>query len=131
MTVRWMFWIVLAAFVSGPAVGAELYRCVSAAGRVSFQDAPCAEGSQSRTIPVLVDPVPPDTAHTGAKAKPKSSKPGTGKSKAKSDSRVTQRAACDNARRQRDVALDRMGLARTYERLQALDAEVEAACTGL
>ena len=55
-----MRWIVLAVVVAPPAVGGELYRCVSAAGAVSFQDAPCAEGSQlSRTIPVLVDPVTP------------------------------------------------------------------------
>ena len=128
-----MVGIVLAGFVSLPAPCADVYRCVSAAGAVSFQDAPCADGSQlSRTIPVLVEPAKPDAERrTGSRAKATASKPGGTQSKSKSDSRGTQRAACEKARKQRDAAMDGMGLKRTYEKLQALDGEVQEACKGL
>lgn len=127
--------IVWVCFAAAPALGAEVYRCVSAAGAVSFQDAPCAAGSQlSRTIPVLVDPAKPDDENRRvSKRTATAGKPGAGqaKSKARSDARGKQRAACEKARKQRDAALDRLGLHRTFEKLQALDANVQEACKGL
>lgn len=125
--------ILLAIGAAAPAVGAELYRCVSAAGAVSFQDAPCADGSQlSRTIPVLVDPVRPEAEKRTAapRSKATASKPGAAKSKGP-DPRGKQRVACEKARKQRDAALDRAGLNRTFEKLRALDDEVYEACKGL
>lgn len=125
--------MMLATAVAVPVAGAELYRCVSAVGAVSFQDAPCAEGQLSRTIPVLVDPVQPEAAkRTAAKAKATSSKPGAAKSGALgSDPRGKQRAACEKARKQRDAALARAGLHRTFEKLRALDDQVYETCKGL
>lgn len=130
--------IVLAGSVTAPAMGAELYRCVSAGGAVSFQDVPCAEGQQSRTIPVLVDPVLVDPVRaepakrTASRAKATASKPSASKSGSRgSDPRARQRAACEKARKQRDEALDRAGLNRTFETLRALDDRVHEACKGL
>lgn len=128
-----MVLIVWVGFAATPAMGAEVYRCVSAAGAVSFQDAPCAAGSQlSRTIPVLVEPAKPgDEKRPVSKRTASAAKPGAGQSKSKGDARGKQRTACEKARKQRDAALDRLGLNRTFEKLQSLDADVQEACKGL
>ena len=125
---------VLAGGVAGPGAAADLYRCVSDGGAVSYQDAPCGDGSRlSRTIPVLVDPAGAEpAARTTSKRKPPASKPGSAATGSKgSNARGKQRAACEQARKKRDAALERMGLNRTFDKLRALDDEVQAACKGL
>lgn len=126
-------WILLAAVAAAPAPAADLYRCVSTSGAVSFQDAPCADGSRlSRTIPVVVDPrAPAVEATAGSRSKVKAIRPARARSGHKADARDRQRVACEQARKQRAAALDRMGLKRTYDKLQSLDGEVQAVCKGL
>lgn len=114
-----------------PAFGGELYRCVAVNGAVSYQDAPCASGSAlSRTIQVEAEDAPDEEPRSkGAKT----AKPGkiNAAPRAKSDARSRQRASCAKAREARDVALERMGLNRTFEQLSALDRRVGDACKGL
>jgi hypothetical protein len=116
-----------------PAFGGELYRCVAVNGAVSYQDAPCASGSAlSRTIQVEAEDAPDEGPRKSGKAA-KTAKTGkiNAAPRAKSDARSRQRASCAKAREARDVALERMGLNRTFEQLSALDRRVGEACKGL
>ena len=108
-------WI-LGLLVASPAVvGAELFRCIDAAGGVTWQDAPCGAGSRlSKTLEVP-KATESDEA-TGASAKRKGAKSkrgessgssnrsssgiaGSGKSNAaERDSRARQRESCKAAR---------------------------------
>lgn len=117
----------------GPAEATTLYRCVAADGMVSYQDAPCDGGStESRRIAVRSESEP-EARPAGAKpAKaPKRSKDATRSKGSRSDSRSQSRLACTRAREERDVALVRAGLRRTFEQLRALDDRVYQACKGL
>ena len=116
----------------GPAEATTLYRCVAADGMVSYQDAPCVGGStESRRIPVRVEAGPETRTKAvkpvkRTKATTRSSKPSS-----KSDSRAQARLTCSKAREERDVALERAGLRRTFEQLRSLDDRVYEACKGL
>lgn len=94
----------------GTAEATTLYRCVATDGMVSYQDAPCAGGStESRRIPVLIEPVPEARPTSGTPAKSaklsKTSKPSARKTKAsESGSRAQARLACTKAREERDAA---------------------------
>jgi hypothetical protein len=146
---RILLFLFVTSFVA-PATCAELYRCVADGGAVSFQDVPCPGSSQlSRTIPILVDPGRSDAdgglrsqspsgtgtpaKATQAKGKPgPAARPGRSRSASKSNgTRSKHRAACSMARKDRDVALDRLGLNRTFEKLRALEDQVQEACKGL
>jgi len=125
------------AVADSPVVAADLFRCVSADGGVSWQDAPCAEGSRlSRAVPILVEPAPePKKAakRVGAKAVSAPSKrPAASRStRGPPGTRAQRRIACDAARKQQAAAIERLGLKRTFDQLRTLDDQVQEACKGL
>jgi hypothetical protein len=115
----------------------ELHRCVGPGGAITYQDTPCGAGSiVSKTI--AFEPEPVVEAKTpakskGARAKPPpaskgSARPGTRRA---SGDRAQRRTQCDAARAQRDAAVARSGLHRTFEQLRALEDRVYEACKGL
>jgi len=116
-----------------PAMGASMvYRCVGAAGDVSFQSQPCTQGQQTTRV-----------IHAAPERERPRYSPGTNavsnnvqvvntiNNTVHADDRERRRRACDAARRNRDATLRRVGLARTYDLLQKLDAQVYEACKGL
>lgn len=118
---------------AGAGSAAELYRCVTLEGAVAYQDAPCGAGTAtSRKIELAPTPrghVPekPSNARvasgrTAVHRRPASAVP---------DARSRQRTSCAKARADREAALERAGLRRTFEQLRALDDRVYAACKGL
>jgi len=128
-------WMLASMLLAAPAVAAEIHRCVSGDGSVSYQDVACDGGSRlSRTIEVRADAgavvAPKHSASTAKASKPSKSRHATS-DKAKSTTRSAQRATCATARKTRDANLRRLGLNRTFDQLRALDDAVGEACRGL
>jgi hypothetical protein len=107
-----------------------VYRCVGKAGAVSLQSQPCsADQRVTRAIyaPPDVERVRRPTVVSSAPTQTISY--GSGPSAA--DYQRSQRqAACANAKASREDTLKRVGLKRTYDLLQRLDAMVYEACKG-
>jgi len=108
-----------------------VYRCVGKGGAISFQSEPCGPDARmtkaihappERELPRRMTQVSNATAHANAS---------NAQYARVSQSNVSQNsrdAACAQARRSREETLERVGLARTYELLQRLDAMVNEAC---
>lgn len=109
----------------------SVYRCVDRAGGVSLQSQPCGPDQRTTRVvaaPPLAEPIRPR----------RSSSPATSSQSGYStfhvpevDPLAPRRAACAVARQQREETLERLGLKRTYDLLQRLDAMVNKACKGL
>jgi len=107
-----------------------VYRCVDRAGGVSLQSQPCAAGQRmTRAVyaPPEVEPVRPRVA---ARSRHSSSTAAYGFTapSATEQQRAQREARCAMARREREQTLERIGLKRTYDLLQRLDAMVAQAC---
>ncbi|MFT4178265.1 MAG: DUF4124 domain-containing protein [Thermomonas sp.] len=108
---------------------AELYRCTSSAGPVSYQAQPCRPGQRlDRVIdyqpvpdspPMRIDPAPkPKPARaTSVRSHARRSKPA-----------MTDNERCRAAREHRDRQLQKLGLRRTYDQLGKLEEPVRAIC---
>lgn len=128
-------WIVCWWACSSPVAAAELFRCVTAAGEVSYQDAPCGEGSRlTKTIDV------PAASSGASRSSAKARKPARARSppiaggaqgNRRRDGRSRQRESCLAARAERDRKLEALGLNRTFEHLRALDDKVRRVCKDL
>jgi hypothetical protein len=123
---------VLCCCVAMPASATTLFRCVSANGVVAYQDEAC-DARQVETRRIVFEPEV-DTGKRPSRAKPSKAgvrgKPAS-RSASGSDSRSRARTACSAARQEREVALARAGLGRTFEQLRKLDDAVREACKGL
>ena len=116
-------------YVAAPPVP-TVYRCVHRAGGVAFQSQPCGAGQRmTRGVPAPpdVEPVRPPRSRQVASDRVVINT----YSVAGDDQRAQRRAICALARRNRDAALERIGLNRTYDLLQRLDTNVREACKGL
>jgi hypothetical protein len=108
-----------------------VYRCVDASGGVSLQSQPCGPGQRTtRAVPAPPErePIRPRTV---ARSAPSSSHVYNTFHVPQADPRAAQWMACAAARQNRDATLARVGLKRTYDLLQQLDAAVNQACKGL
>ena len=108
-----------------------VYRCVGKGGDISFQSEPCGPDARmtkaihappERELPRRVTHASNITANANASTAQYAR---VTQSNAGQDSR---NAACAQARRSREETLERVGLARTYDLLQRLDAMVNEAC---
>lgn len=108
-----------------------VYRCVDRAGGVAFQSQPCGlHQRMTRAVPAPPDAEPmryqaatrPRTSSTSATAFA-----GAGISDQR---RELSEIRCTMARRHREQTLERIGLRRTFDLLQKLDAMVAEACKG-
>jgi hypothetical protein len=107
-----------------------VYRCVGKGGAVSLQSQPCAADQRvTRAIyaPPEAERVRQPTIVSSAPTQ--SSSYGGGPSAADYQ-RAQRQAACANAKASREDTLRSVGLKRTYDLLQRLDAMVYEACKG-
>jgi hypothetical protein len=107
-----------------------VYRCVGKGGAVSLQSQPCAPDQRvTRAIyaPPEVERIRRPTVF--ASVPRQSSSYGSGPSAA-DDQRSQRQAVCANAKASREDTLRIVGLKRTYDLLQRLDAMVNEACKG-
>lgn len=121
--------------VPGPGQAANLYRCLSPKGQASYQQTlECPVGHRlDRSIEYqpVADSVP---ASAAAKPKATARAPRTRSTvAARASGSRTKRVMTDNercraAREQRDRALQKLGLKRTYDDLGRLEEPVRAAC---
>lgn len=114
---------------------ATLHKCVGSDGVPSYQSAPCGPDQTSQwsrqVVPDSTKPVAPPARSARA-----TSSPATWSARHVAPQRVPtardrQQQRCNNAKTRRDATLDRIGLRRTYELLQRLDAAVRVACKRL
>lgn len=108
-----------------------VYRCVSKGGEISFQSEPC--GPDARMTKAIHAPPERElprrmTQGSNATASANASNAQYARVSQSNVSQDTRDAACAQARRSREETLERVGLARTYELLQRLDAMVNEAC---
>lgn len=137
--------VLLAALFFGSASAQQVYKCVGKGGAVSFQSAPC-DASQKSVKSWEARPEPPPTAEE-LRQRHRQQRQGEAESRylsrlAGTDRRsggnasghfigtegAGTRTACERAKRERQAVLDRVGLKRTYDLLQRLDAQVHQAC---
>jgi hypothetical protein len=108
-----------------------VYRCVGKGGAVSLQSQPCA--ADQRVTRAIYAPPEAERARrpTVVSSAPTQSSTyyGSGTSAA-DDQRAQRQAACANAKANREDTLRSVGLKRTYDLLQRLDAMVYEACKG-
>ena len=119
--------VVLAMFGPG-ANAANLYRCLSPDGQVSYQARPCAAGERTdRTITYVPAPdsAPITTKSTRARVAAASRSMTRPRGGTMSRSRTDP---CQQARARREQRLAQLGLKRTYADLSRLDEPVRAAC---
>lgn len=123
-----------------------LHKCIAPNGTSSFQDTPCAPTSRT----VWSRKVVPESLHaaTGSQS-PSEKRPrktdvparsqrseGDNTARLARNSRAPsdqdrRQARCTAAKAQRETALARIGLKRTFDLLRALDRDVEIACQGV
>lgn len=115
-------------FVAGPACAATVHKCRHADGRVVYQGVECTAGA--RTLASWEAPRDPVVARPRGSAAARTRTP---PAQATRYRRATPRIAaaadpCGAARARRDATERRVGLARTYELLSALQRDVYEAC---
>jgi hypothetical protein len=107
-----------------------VYRCVGKGGAVSLQSQPCA--ADQRVTRAIYAPPEAERARrpTVVSSAPTQSSTYGGGPSAADYQRAQRQAACANAKASREDTLRRVGLKRTYDLLQRLDAMVYEACKG-
>jgi hypothetical protein len=107
-----------------------VYRCVGKGGAVSLQSQPCA--ADQRVTRAIYAPPEAERARrpTVVSSSPTQSSTYGGRPSAADYQRAQRQAACANAKASREDTLRRVGLKRTYDLLQRLDAMVYEACKG-
>lgn len=108
-----------------------VYRCVAKGGAISLQSQPCSAGQRiSRAIYAPPEVERPRRPVVAPSVQEQAIRYGNGPSAVDSE-RERRRTACTNAKSYREQTLARVGLSRTYDLLQRLDAMVYEACKGL
>lgn len=112
------------------APAADLYRCASSGGQVSYQQSSeCPRGQRLHRV-IAYQPVPDSTPLAiiaASRSKPVSN--ASHRVKARNGKHVlTDSERCRIAKQKRTQAFERLGLKRTYEDLGRLDTPVRAAC---
>ena len=116
-----------------PAQAESLYRCVGRDGAVSYQSQPCAARQrldrvveyqpEARAAPIATEPAV-------SRRQPRRYAQGNAARVARAGGTTSTSQRCRASKAQREAALQRLGLKRTYAQLSALDADVRAACPG-
>ena len=106
-----------------------VYRCVGEGGAVSFQSDPCGPGERmTKAIHAPPEREPPRRVQHAAVAPSGNVGGQYARIPASDTGQDSNDFACAQARRNREETLERVGLARTYDLLQRLDAMVDEAC---
>ncbi len=124
---------------SMPVAAQQVYKCVDPKGRASYQSAPCAPTHKAARSWDATPEAPPTNAELWRRyhAKQRGVQESAylrslarrgGAASGASIGMAQSGSACAAAKQQRQSTLDAVGLQRTYELLQRLDAMVNAAC---
>jgi hypothetical protein len=110
-----------------------VYRCEGRSGSISLQSQPCAPGERTtRAVPAPPDIEPAPPRYTTSRRSDGAVNNGQIIHVQSGGNEGAQRTrACAQARREREDTLERVGLNRSYDLLQQLDAMVRRACKGL
>jgi hypothetical protein len=120
--------LLLAACALSPVQAGTVQKCVGPGGHVVYRDAPCERG-QRVLESWAFRPDPPIPGAAGAMRPGTQSPTRRARASARRPIRaVAQRDPCHAARERRDAVERRVGLARTYELLSALQRDVYEAC---
>ncbi|WP_162347997.1 DUF4124 domain-containing protein [Pseudoxanthomonas gei] len=122
-----------------PAAAEQVYKCVDGKGRASYQSAPCAPTHTVTRTWDAAPEAPPTNAelwrqyHAKKRGQQESaylrSLAGRGSTASGASIGTTQSGdSCAAAKQHRQATLNAVGLNRTYDLLQRLDAMVNAAC---
>ena len=111
------------------AAGPQLRKCVAPGGAVSYQDQPCAPGTDE----VWVQPVKSHPPPVPVRAAPApSSRPAAVRAPARGRAAATRpdprKTRCDQARREADELRDRLWNKLSFRQRSELDARVARAC---
>lgn len=124
--VRWLLAILLLSLIAGAHAATTIHKCRGADGRVTYQGNACAPGARTLerwntppdpTVVEVPRPASASTRRTRSTPRRRTSAPAS----SGSDS-------CAAAKERRDAIERRVGLARTYELLSALQRDVYEAC---
>lgn len=112
---------------------AELRKCVTASGAVSYQSLPCAEGSRQAWVQPVKAEAEPRPLPRPAQAAPQSRErrkpaPAVGKSRPRGGAAQARRQRCEKAREQADELRDRLWNKLDFQQRSELDAKVARAC---
>lgn len=121
--------IVILCLLPALAPAADLYRCASPGGQVSYQQSSeCPHGQRLNRV-IAYQPVPDSTPLATIAASRKPASNASHRVKARNGKDVlTDSERCRVAKQKRTQAFEQLGLKRTYEDLGRLDAPVRAAC---
>ena len=115
----------LALWLAAPLAAGTLYRCLDAAGRVSYQSQGC--GHEKRLTSTVVYRSEPEPPPRPAFYRPEQRM--IRQANARSVRRVvTDADRCQQAKLKRADQLERLGLKRTFSQLSQADAQVRAQC---
>lgn len=126
-------WLASMLLLGASAQAQTVYKC-SVGGAVSYQSAPCAQGSVSRRWDYV--PEPPSSPEVQARLdamgrelilrnRPVVSRAGTARRAVVTVARPT---ACERARERQRASLERLKLKRTHDQLRRLDDQVTRHC---
>lgn len=108
-----------------------LYRCIDRQAAVSYQAKPCAPGQRlDRIIAYQPDPPTPTSGALFSRKRTESTRGSSVRTTRRTPRHLTASDRCRKAKQQREAALERLGLKRTYDQLSRLDAKVRAICKG-
>jgi hypothetical protein len=120
----------------------QVYKCPGKGGVPSYQSEPCSEGQASKTWDARPENVSPadqaridqqlrDAEIAAQQRRVQSSTPALVTWQSGPTQSQQRRAGCEAARRERDAALERLGLKRTFEDLRRWGDYVTRACRGV
>ena len=117
-----------------------VYKCVGARGATVYQDEPCPQGARAdKAWDGTAHQTTPEqqrandarirlTEQQLAARRARQTSSGSYRSSSAPTASDSRHRRCEAAKRNRDVQLERIGLRRTYDILQRLDAAVYEAC---
>ncbi len=124
--------IVLLTLYVGAVQAQVVYKCAAKGKPVSFQSEPCASGTRSvKTVSAPPDRYTPPAYQPAPQQQTRYENVVYNNVQTVPDARAQRRANCEAAKRYRENKLDRVGLKRTYDLLQQLDAHVARECKGV
>jgi Domain of unknown function (DUF4124) len=112
----------------------QLYKCVDAAGDVSYQSTACQAPQRVERVIEFV----PDAPGTASSAllvvskpvRPQARRVSNGPRRTSTRTNKPRPSACSQAKAQRERRLEGLGLKRTFDDLSRIDVRVRAVCEG-
>jgi hypothetical protein len=110
----------------------QLYKCVDAAGHVSYQSTACQATQRVERVIEFVPEAPGAASSASRVVKPTWTSARASRAAPRSHAKIDKprHSACSQAKAERERQLARLGLKRTFDDLSRIDATVRAVCKG-